>query len=85
MAVNAPYEVSTSPATGATAANAHDTNQLTNGTCRSLYIGTTGDVKVTMANGDVATFTNVAVGVLPVSCKQVFSTGTTASGIVALY
>jgi hypothetical protein len=83
--VNAPFEVSACPAAGAASANLHDSNFLTNGACRSLYIGVTGDVKVTMGNGDVATFTNVAVGVLPVSCKQVWSTGTTASGIVALY
>jgi len=85
MAVNAPYEASTSPATGAAAANLHDTNQLTNGTCRSIYVGVTGDIKVTMANGDTATFTNVAVGVFPVSVRQVWSTGTTATGLVALY
>ena len=83
--VNAPFEVSSCPATGAAATNNHDSNFLTNGTCRSLYVGVTGDIKVTMANGDVATFTNVAVGILPVSVKQVWSTGTTASGLVALY
>lgn len=85
MAVNAPYEVSSCPATGAAAANLHDSNQLTNGVCRSLYVGVAGDVKVTMANGDTLTLTNVAVGVVPVSVKQVWSTGTTATGIVALY
>ena len=85
MAVDAPFEASTSPATGAVAANSSDTVQLTGGVCRSLYLGVTGDVKVTMANSDVAVFSNVAVGVLPVSVKQVWSTGTTASGIVALY
>ena len=85
MPTNAPFEVSSCPATGATVTNNHDTNQLTNGACRSLYVGVTGDIKVTMANGDVVTFTNVAVGVLPVSVKQVWSTGTTATGLVALY
>jgi hypothetical protein len=83
--VNAPYEVSSCPATGATAANNSDTVFLTNGTCRSLYVGVTGDIKVTMANGDVATFTNVAVGIFPISVKQVWSTGTTATGLIALY
>lgn len=85
MPVNAPYEVSSCPATGAAAANLSDTVQLTNGTCRSLYVGVTGDIAVIMANGDAVTFTNVAVGVLPVSVKQVKSTATTASGIIALY
>ena len=85
MPVNAPFEASTSPATGAVAANNHDTNLLTGGVCRSLYVGVTGDIKVTMANGDIATFTSVAAGILPVSVKQVWSTGTTATGLIALY
>ena len=83
--VSAPYEVSTCPATGAAAANLHDSSPLTNGVCRSLYVGVTGDIKVTMANGDAVTLTNVSVGVVPVSVKQVWLTGTTATGIVALY
>jgi len=85
MAVDVPFEASTSPAVGAAATNNHDSNPLTNGTCRSLYVGVAGDIKATMANGDVVTFTNVAVGILPISCKQVWSTGTTASGLIALY
>lgn len=51
---------------------------------RSLYIGTTGDVSVEMLNGTVV-FTAVAVGILPVQCTRVNSTGTTASNIVALW
>ena len=85
MAVNAPYEVSTSPATGAAAVNLDDVNQLTNGACRSLYVGVTGSIKVTMPNGDVVTFSNVGVGILAIACRQVWSTGTTAAGLVALY
>jgi hypothetical protein len=53
---------------------------------RSLYIGTSGTVVVRMAGDGVnATFTNVPVGVFPVQVDQVLSTGTTASGILALY
>lgn len=83
--VHAPYEVSACPATGATSVNLSDSNQLTNGTCRALYVGVTGDIAVVMANGDSVTFTNVAVGVFPISAKQVKSTSTTASGLIALY
>ena len=80
-----PFEVSTCPAVGATSVNLSDANQLTNGTCRGLYVGVTGDIAVVMANGDAITFTNVAVGIFPVSVKQVKSTNTTAAGLIALY
>jgi hypothetical protein len=48
---------------------------------RALYVGVTGDVRVTTVGGDDVTFTNVPVGFFPVSVKRVWSTGTTASGI----
>jgi hypothetical protein len=51
---------------------------------RSLYIGTTGNVSIEMLNGTVV-LTSVAVGILPVQCTRVNSTGTTASNIVALW
>lgn len=72
-------------ANNAAAANLHDTNLLTNGVCKALYVGVTGDVKVTMANGTDVTFKNVPVGILPIRAKRVFSTGTDASEILALY
>jgi len=54
-----------------------------------LYIGTGGDVKVTTISGDTLEFRNLASGsVLAVQVKKVFAAGTTgtvASGIVALY
>jgi hypothetical protein len=54
--------------------------------CRALYVGTTGDVAVTMADGQTSlVFTAVANGVFPVQVVQVLSTGTSASNIVALY
>ncbi len=50
-----------------------------------LYIGTTGDVKVTTKGGSTVTF--VAVGasfILPVQVTMVWSTGTTASDMIIL-
>lgn len=53
---------------------------------RSLYIGVTGDVAVTMLDDSTVTFSAVPAGmILPIVVKQVLSTGTTASGIVGLY
>ena len=54
-------------------------------TTRALYIGATGDVAVRMASGASVTFTAVAAGVFPVQVDQVLATGTTATGIIAMY
>ena len=51
-----------------------------------LYVGGAGNVEVKTAGGDKVTFSNVAEGfVLPVNVIQVFATGTTATGIIALW
>ena len=51
-----------------------------------LYIGTGGNLHVLTHGGDDVVFTNVLGGTfLPVQILKVFSTGTAASGIVALW
>lgn len=51
-----------------------------------LYVGVEGDVRVLTAGNDDVTFKGVAAGsFLPVNVIQVFSTGTTAEDILALY
>ncbi len=51
-----------------------------------LYIGTGGDLKVLTVGNDEITFTNIQDGsFLPVQVLRVFSTGTTASNILALW
>jgi hypothetical protein len=57
---------------------------LDNGVC--LYVGTTGDVKVTMIAGQTVTFTNVQGGsMLPIQINKLWATGTTALNFVAVY
>lgn len=52
---------------------------------RGLFIGTTGDVAVTMADGQAVTFVNLASGIiLPIQVTKVMA-ATTASDILALY
>lgn len=63
----------------------HDTDLVVNGVCRALYIGVSGDVKITTADDTDVTFKAVPVGVLTVQAKRVWATGTTATDIVALY
>jgi hypothetical protein len=50
-----------------------------------LYVGVTGDIKVTTYKGDALTFKNVPVGVFyGALVTKVWSTGTTASEILIL-
>jgi hypothetical protein len=51
-----------------------------------LYVGTKGNLKIMTVGGDEVTFTNIQDGsFIPVQVLKVFSTGTTASNIVALW
>jgi hypothetical protein len=53
---------------------------------RGLWVGTGGDVRVTMVSEQVLTFEAVPSGfLLPIQVTRVWATGTTASGIIALY
>jgi hypothetical protein len=51
-----------------------------------LYVGSKGTLRVTTSSGDEVTFVNIQDGsFIPVQVLKVFSTGTTASNIVALW
>jgi|TARA_R110000868_G_scaffold240837_1_gene495390 hypothetical protein len=51
-----------------------------------LYIGGFGDLKVLTVGGDLITFVGVNGGTFfPVQVTMVYSTGTTATGIIALW
>ena len=72
----------TAPARNAEAAVA-DTD-FANGPCRSLYVGTGGNVTAVMGGASIE-FTNVSDGeILPIVCTQITS-ASTASNIVALF
>lgn len=74
-----------SPAPNAAAVTPSDVTSLQN-VSRSIYVGTGGDVAVVMVGGQTVTFPAVPNGaLLPVRVKQVLSSGTTASNIVALW
>lgn len=74
-----------SPAEYAAAVTKSDSTDLAN-TARSLFVGTGGDVKVTTAGGSEVTFGGVPSGaILPVRVKRVWSTGTNAANIVAIW
>jgi hypothetical protein len=51
-----------------------------------LYIGGAGNIRVTTAGGDDVTFNGVLAGTFfPVQVVKVWSTGTTATNIIALW
>ena len=52
---------------------------------RSIYVGTGGDLSIVFDDGTDVVLPNAATGYHPVSVKQVNGTGTTATGIVALF
>lgn len=51
-----------------------------------VYVGVSGSVKVTTAQGTAVTFTGANAGtVLPVQVRRVWSTGTTATSLTAVF
>jgi len=52
---------------------------------RGIYVGAAGDLKVDMVNGGTVTFVGLAAGIVhPICAVLVYSTGTTATGVVGL-
>ena len=82
---NGMIEGLTSPADNAVAVTPSDSTDLTY-ISRALYVGTGGNIVVTMAGGGDVTFSNIPDGsILPIRVSRVKSTSTTASGIVNIY
>lgn len=53
--------------------------------CHGIYVGGTGDLKVTMLDGSTPTYKAVPVGtLLPIQVSRVFATGTTATLLIGL-
>ncbi len=53
---------------------------------RAVYIGTSGDLKVDMADNTTITLSNVSAGYpQPLQVTRIYADGTTATNIVAFY
>jgi len=73
------------PHTNALAVTPSDSADLTYVT-RGIYVGGAGTLKVNMQDSGTVTFTGVPVGtLLPIRATRVYSTGTTATTILALW
>jgi len=69
---------------GAEAVTPSDSVNL--GSPSTIYVGGTGNVQVTTANGDVVTFVGLLGGsVIPVQVIRVWATSTTALNLVRIY
>lgn len=70
----------------AAAVTPSDTVDLPDGPCRGIYVGGAGAVKIVTTNGSTVTFAAVPVGTfMRVGAVRIFSTGTTATNLLALY
>jgi len=75
----------TSPATNAIELIPDDLNPLDMVT-RALYVGQTGDISVEMQSGQIVGFQNVQGGsILAIRTLKVRATGTTATGLIAMW
>jgi hypothetical protein len=75
----------TAPAEGGVAVTPSDSTNLTD-TSRAIYVGGAGSVVAVMKNGQVVSFAGMQAGVVyPLRVNRINATGTTATGIVALY
>lgn len=73
------------PAHVAYAVTPNDSVDLPAGDARALYIGNSGNLVVITSGSTEVTLQNVQAGtILPIRVARVKSTGTTATGIVAL-
>lgn len=50
---------------------------------RALYLGTAGDLRVTLRRGSTVTFPAMGAGWHPIRVRRVHASGTTAGGILA--
>lgn len=74
----------TEPAYDATSVSVSDTARID--PTRALFIGGAGNVKVDTVGGSTVTLNSISGGsIIPVSVTRVYSTGTTATNIVAFY
>lgn len=72
------------PASGVFSVTPHNSTNFSQN-ARALYVGSGGTISLVAADGTQATFAGVPSGyVLPVQCKRVNATGTTAANIVGM-
>lgn len=60
-----------------------DTDDIPGGSVNGVYVGGAGNLKVVTAGGETVTFNNCQAGsIIPWAVARVFSSGTTATGLI---
>ncbi len=75
---------SSDPAHHATAVAPSNTNDLPSAST-AIYVGGSGNLRVTMLGGELVTFTGLPAGWHPIRVTRVWATNTTATNIVAVW
>ena len=85
--MSAPYLTADATVSARRAADVVTSNTVTyESPTRGVYVGVGGNVKVDMVSGGTVTFVGVAAGtLLPIQVERIYTTGTTATNMVALY
>ena len=73
------------PANALEAVTPDDDADLSGGPTRALYVGGAGEIAVIDAAGNTVALRSGETQYHPISVRRVLQTGTTATGIVALY
>lgn len=71
------------PVTGIVAITPSDTTNI--GSARGFHVTVAGNIKITTEDGQTPTIPVLASIPYPYACTVIWSTGTTATGIFALY
>lgn len=73
-------------ATDAVAVTPNDSADLASKPTKGVYVGVSGDIKITLQGGSTASFVGLAAGVIhPIAAMRIWATGTTATSILAVY
>ena len=85
--MSAPYLTADATVSARRAAEVVTSNSVTyESPTRGVYVGVGGNVKVDMVSGGTVTFVGVPAGtLLPIQVERIYTTGTTATNMVALY
>lgn len=73
------------PVTSALVVAPNDNADIGPTATRAIYVGTAGNVNVTMLDGQTVVFPSLANGWHPICATRIWATNTTATGIVATW
>lgn len=80
------FPVDNSTGEGFVAITPSDTDDLTSGATKGLYVGVAGTIKIKLKDGSIAALPTLVAGVVhPISITRVYATDTTATSVFGVY